>query len=143
MFKPIAAALTAALFSSAAFAGDPTTDAIEATVFDYFEGQGERSEERLYRAFDAENTRMVGVLAGEEGTEVRIWEMSEVLPNWASGDPSTDERIGKIVSMNVIDDRLAVVLFDSDGRFFDALTLAKVNNEWKIVSKVFVRQDEE
>ena len=35
--------------------------------------------------------------------------------------------------MNVVDDRLAVVLFRSTTRFYDALTLAKVNNEWKII----------
>ncbi|GGY36613.1 nuclear transport factor 2 family protein [Parvularcula lutaonensis] len=117
--------------------------AIEAAVMDYFEGQGERSAERLNRAFHAETAQMVGVLSAEDGgTEIRSWAMRETIPRWSEGEPSTAERKGEILSMNIADGRLATVMFDSDGRFFDALTLAKIDGEWKIVQKVFIRQDQ-
>ncbi|MEE4211758.1 MAG: nuclear transport factor 2 family protein [Parvularcula sp.] len=127
----------------AAQAADPTSEAIEAAVFDYFEGQGERSEERLNRAFLAETAMMVGITKGENGTEVSSTPIKEVIPAWSRGEPTTQDRQGRIIAMNVTDDRLATVLFDSDGRFYDALTLAKIDGDWKIVSKVYVRQNED
>lgn len=137
-----AAIATSLFFFAPALAGDGDEEAITAAVFDYFEGQGERSAERLNRAFHAETAQMVGVMDGEDGTDVRTWAMNETIPRWSEGEPSTDDRVGKIMSMNIADGRLATVMFDSDGRFYDALTLAKIDGEWKIVQKVFVRQDQ-
>lgn len=117
--------------------------AIRAAVFDYFHGQGEASAERLFRAFDAENSTMVGVVRGENGAEsVRSWKnMTDVLNNWASNEnPPGGDRDGEIISMNMVDDRLAVVLFRSADRFYDALTLGKVDGQWKIIAKAFVLQ---
>ncbi|MCQ8186172.1 nuclear transport factor 2 family protein [Parvularcula maris] len=135
-----------ALFALApAQAMDPSTDeqAIEAAVFDYFDGQGEKSEERLNRAFYGETAQMVGILKTDDGSdEVRTWEMKDVITNWAEGEPSEEERSGEIISMDIADGRLATVMFDSNGRFTDALTLAKIDGEWKIVQKVFIRQDQ-
>ena len=117
--------------------------AIKAAVYDYFHGQGEASAERLFRAFEAEHATMVGVTRNEDGSEaVRSWkDMAQVLNNWASNDnPAGGNRDGEIISMNMVDDRLAVVLFRSTDRFYDALTLGKVNGEWKIIAKAFILQ---
>ena len=118
-------------------------EAIKAAVFDYFHGQGEASAERLFRAFEAEHTTMVGVTRGEDGSEtVRSWkDMAQVLNNWAANEnPPGGDRDGEIISMKMVDGRLAVVLFRSADRFYDALTLGKVNGEWKIIAKAFVLQ---
>lgn len=117
--------------------------AIEAAVFDYFHGQGEASTERLFRAFDADNSTMVGVTKAEDGADlVRSWkDMNQVLSNWAANqNPPGGDRDGEIISMNMVDDRLAVVLFRSADRFYDALTLGKINGQWKIIAKAFVLQ---
>ncbi len=117
--------------------------AIKTAVFDYFHGQGEASAERLFRAFEAEHATMVGVTKGDNGSEsVRSWkDMTSVLNNWAANEnPPGGDRDGEIISMNMVDDRLAVVLFRSADRFYDALTLGKVNGEWKIIAKAFVLQ---
>lgn len=117
--------------------------AIETAVFDYFHGQGEASRERLFRAFDADNATMVGVTRGDDGAEaVRSWkDMSQVLSNWAANEnPPGGDRDGEILSMDVVDDRIAVVMFRSADRFYDALTLGKVNGEWKIIAKAFILQ---
>ncbi len=117
--------------------------AIKAAVFDYFHGQGEASAERLNRAFAADQATMVGVTRDESGNEViRSWkDMSEVLANWSANEnPPGTEREGKIISMDIVDDRIAVVMFKSADRFYDALTLVYIGDEWKIIQKAFVLQ---
>ena len=129
------------LYSQNAFSGDHA--AIEAAVFDYFHGQGEASSERLNRAFAADQASMVGITRGDDGRDnVRAWkDMSEVLDNWAANEePPGGDRDGEIIAMEVLDDRIAVVLFRYTDRFYDALTLANVNGDWKIVQKAFIRQ---
>ncbi|GJL95712.1 MAG: hypothetical protein DHS20C05_21170 [Hyphococcus sp.] len=132
---------------SPAFAGhkDASEDkaAIKAAVMDYFHGQGEASEERLFRAFAADHATMVGVTKNDAGEDaIRSWkDMNEVLTNWASNEnPPGGDRDGEILDMHITDGRIATVIFRSADRFYDALTLAKVNGEWKIIAKAFVLQ---
>ena len=67
--------------------------------------------------------------------------MTSVLNSWAANEnPAGGDRDGEILSMDMVDGRLAVVLFRSTNRFYDALTLSKVNDEWKIIGKAFVLQ---
>ncbi len=123
--------------------GDADKSAIKAAVMDYFHGQGEASEERLFRAFAAEHASMVGVVKNDDGAEIiRSWkDMGQVLSNWAANEnPPGGDRDGEILDMHVVDGRIATVLFRSTDRFYDALTLAKVDGEWKIIAKAFVLQ---
>lgn len=135
----------AMLTATSPLLADDTGDraAIKTAVFDYFHGQGEASAERLFRAFAADHATMVGVRKGDDGTEtITSWkDMNGVLNGWASNaNPPGGDRDGEVISMNVVDGRLAVVLFRSADRFYDALTLSKVNDEWKIIAKAFVLQ---
>ena len=117
--------------------------AIEAAVNDYFQGQGEASKSRLFHAFSADHATMVGVVKDDSGKEIiKSWkDMNSVLNKWASNKkPVGGNRDGEILSLNIVDDRLAVVLFRSTNRFYDALTLTKFNNEWKIIAKAYVLQ---
>jgi len=117
--------------------------AIEAAVNDYFQGQGEASKDRLFHAFSADHATMVGVVKDDSGKEIiKSWkDMNSVLNKWASNKkPVGGNRDGEILSLNIVDDRLAVVLFRSTNRFYDALTLTKFNNEWKIIAKAYVLQ---
>ncbi|MEM9688661.1 MAG: nuclear transport factor 2 family protein [Pseudomonadota bacterium] len=123
--------------------GNKHEAAIRAAVFDYFHGQGEASAERLNRAFAADSATMVGVVRDADGKEsVRAWkDMTSVLANWSANDnPPGSEREGEILSMDIVDDRIAVVLFKSTDRFYDALTLVYIDEEWKIIQKAFVLQ---
>ena len=124
---------------------DKATDkvAIEAAVNDYFQGQGEASQARLFRAFAADHATMVGVVKDDNGKEIiKSWkDMNSVLNKWATNEnPVGGDRDGEILSLDIVDDRLAVVLFRSTNRFYDALTLTKINNEWKIIGKSYVLQ---
>ncbi|WP_262695950.1 nuclear transport factor 2 family protein [Kordiimonas aquimaris] len=144
MLKKILIMISISMCSYTAYADEASDKAaIEAAVYDYFHGQGEASHERLFRAFAAEHTTMVGVTKGDDGQDnIRSWkDMTTVLNAWASNEnPAGGDRDGEIISMNMVDGRLAVVLFRSTNRFFDALTLSKINDEWKIVGKAFVLQ---
>ena len=132
-------------FFSLSAQADKATDkvAIEAAVNDYFQGQGEASEERLFRAFAADHATMVGVVKDDDGKEIiKSWkDMNSVLNKWATNEaPVGGNRDGEILSLDIVDERLAVVLFRSTNRFYDALTLTKINNEWKIIGKSYVLQ---
>ena len=117
--------------------------AIRAAVLDYFHGQGQGSIERLNRAFAVEQASMVGVMRADDGKEtLRAWkDMREPLTNWSKEpNPAAPDRDGEVLGMQVTDGRIATVTFRSTDRFYDALTLVKIDGEWKIVAKVFVRQ---
>lgn len=114
---------------------------IEARVYDYFDGQGYADADRLDRAF-ADNATMHGVMSEDGGEEtLRQWpDFQDTLHAWGSNDNPPGERDGEILSISVVDGRIATVQFRSADRFYDALTLVKVNGEWVIATKVFVRQ---
>lgn len=120
---------------------DPDVAAIEAVILDYFDGQGEASLERLQRAFDSKAS-MYGVVKNDAGQQsVRVWPMDETMEAWASNDdPVGAGRDGEVLSIDIVDGRLAVVTFRFEDRFYDAFTMVKVNGEWKIAAKTFVRQ---
>lgn len=121
---------------------DPDIAAIEAVVLDYFDGQGEASLERLQRAFHPDAS-MFGVMTNDEGESyLRVWpKMSEVIENWAANEnPPGAGRDGEVMSIDVVDERLAVVTFRYSDRFYDAFTMVKLDGEWKIAAKTFVRQ---
>lgn len=145
----IAAASTLLFLTACAtIAPDPVTlispsdrEAIEARVFDYFDGQGFADADRLDRAF-ADNATMHGVVSADDGAQtLRQWpDFQETLKSWGSNDNPPGERDGEIISLSVVDGRIATVQFRSADRFYDALTLVKVNGEWVVATKVFVRQ---
>ena len=141
------ALLGAAACSQSVAPTEPTINAadkakIEAAVMDYFDGQGEASLERLDRAFN-DNASMFGVITDKEGNSgLKVWpKMSDVIVNWSkSENPAGAGRDHAFLDIEVTDDRIATVHFRSADRFYDVLTLVKINGEWEIAAKVFVRQ---
>lgn len=126
-----------------AFAETADEAGIRAAVFDYFNGQTVGSAEQLNRAFVGDNATMVGLMRAQDGTEsLRTWrDMNEVITNWsANPNPSAPARDGEILNMHIVDGRIATVLFRSTTNFYDALTLMKIDGQWRIVAKAFVRQ---
>jgi hypothetical protein len=118
-------------------------EGIRAAVFDYFNGQTVGSAEQLNRAFVADNATMVGLMRAQDGTEsLRTWrDMNEVITNWsANPNPAAPARDGEILDMHIVDGRIATVIFRSTTNFYDALTLFKIDGQWRIVAKAFIRQ---
>ena len=121
---------------------DPEVAAIEAVILDYFDGQGEASLERLQRAFHP-NSSMFGVVTNDEDeSDLRVWpKMYDVIEGWAQNDnPPGAGRDGEVLSVDIVDDRLAVATFRYADRFYDAFSLVKIDGEWKIAAKTFIRQ---
>ena len=121
---------------------DPEIEAIEAVILDYFDGQGEASLERLQNAFHP-NSSMFGVVTNDDGeTELRVWpKMYDVIERWAqNANPPGAGRDGEVLSIDIVDDRLAVATFRYADRFYEAFSLVKIDGEWKIAAKTFIRQ---
>lgn len=142
----VAAAALTLTFSAAAEepnAASADEVAITAAVLDYFHGQGQGSAERLNRAFAVEHAVMVGVMRAPDGAQsLRSWkDMREPIANWSkTPNPTAPDRDGEILDMHVVDNRIATVMFRSTDRFYDALTLVKIDGQWKIAAKVFAPQ---
>ncbi len=142
--KMLALLVTFLLAPVVASADEPADRAaIEAAVMDYFDGQGEASAERLNRAFARDIVSMVAATKNDQGVvELRAFkDMGPVLDRWAAnGNPPGAGRDHEILDMHIQDGRIATVVFRYADRFYDALTLIKIDGEWKIVAKAFVEQ---
>jgi hypothetical protein len=108
--------------------------AIRKTVFDYLEGINTVDRERLERAF-APGAMMKSVSA--EG-ELRVVPITDAIDRWTSREPGS--RSGRILSVD-LHDELARVVFDYDGGYIDLLTLAKIQDQWRILDKAFITLD--
>ena len=120
---------------SASDAGNEVDDlaAIRASVFDYFDGINTVDRERLERAFHpAAALKSVG----DDG-ELEVLPIAEVIERWMQG--SASQRVGKILSIEIAGDEIARVVFDYNGDYIDFLSLAKLQGQWRIIDKVFVR----
>ena len=140
------AAVTALMALSCAFGASGVTademserDAIEARILDYFQGQGDADKERLERAFAEDVAVMINAQADGEGFQRR--EMSDIIGRWSANPNPPGERTDyEILSIEIVDDRLATATFRYTDRFYDAFILIKHDGEWQIVTKAFVPQ---
>ena len=115
-------------------AGDEEVAAIQAAVFNYFEGINEKDRARLESAFDTS-----AQLKSPDGDDaVKVEPVADAITRWMSG--KAQQRKGKILKLDITEDQVAQVVFDYDGIFVDFLTLLKLDGKWKIVDKVFIPQ---
>ena len=126
--------IAALLASSAPGFADDDIAAVRATVFDYFDGINEKDRERIDRAFD-DSAYLKSV--ADDGT-LRAEPIAEAKARWM--EAAARSRTGSILSVDVFDGRVARVVFDFDGVYVDFLTLFKIDGEWKIVDKAFLRK---
>lgn len=114
--------------------------AIEAVLADYMEGFFEADSERLNRAFASEG-RLITMQKSDGGSDtLKAWDMAPMLEAWSKRDPMPMKPKSQILSIDIKNGAMASVVFDSNGRFYDFLTLAKLNGQWKIIHKAFIRQ---
>jgi hypothetical protein len=114
--------------------GDEEVAAIQAAVFNYFEGINEKDRARLKSAFDTS-----AQLKSPDGDgAVKIEPIADAIARWMSG--KAQPRKGKVMRLDITEGQVAQVVFDYDGIFVDFLTLLKLDGRWKIVDKVFIPQ---
>ena len=115
-------------------AGDEEVAAIQAAVFNYFEGINEQDRARLEGAFDTS-----AQLKSPDGDgAVKVEPIADAIARWLSGE--AQQRTGKILKLDITENQVAQVVFDYDGIFVDFLTLLQLDGQWKIVDKVFIPQ---
>ncbi len=116
---------------------------IEAAIQDYLVGIATPDRERLERAFNSEHATMVRAVRNDEGViEVSTFkDMSAVLDEWgAREDPPRGALDSEVLSIEVIDGRLALVSLRYWNTVYDALILARVGARWEIVAKAYTDQ---
>ncbi|MEM1191779.1 MAG: nuclear transport factor 2 family protein [Pseudomonadota bacterium] len=114
--------------------------AIAAAIQNYFDGIGGADAEQLQTAFDVDHATMVGLIKNEDGSRAMIKapNMAAVVGNWASNkSPEGKGRDGEILDMTIVDGKIAMVMFRYKDEYFDVLSLLKIDDMWKIVSKTF------
>lgn len=142
------AALTCIPIVIAATAGEPTTahsaadeQIIREVVDKYFRGVVNADRELLEEAWHVGGTRMVFVsslgLPEPKFDSVPI----DVAMEWWTQVKATSSS-GKILTIDIVEGEMALVKFDfryEHMHFIDFLTLLKLKEGWKLVSKSFVR----
>ena len=115
-------------------------DAIKTTIGNYFDGLRLANRKRLEQAFAVDVAHMKGYIKDANGKLVESSRpMNEVIDDWVARDPNPGLR-GSIVSINIYSTVAAQATFDFNGVFTDAFQLAKINGEWRIMSKFYVDQ---
>ena len=115
-------------------AADPEVAAVQATVYDYFDGINTKDRARLESAFDTS-----AQLKSPDGDgAVNVEPIADAIARWMGGEAQS--RKGKILALEITDNQVAQVVFDYDGIFVDFLTLFKLDGQWKIVDKSFIPQ---
>lgn len=117
-------------------------DAIQETIFHYFEGYKAKNRERLEKAIAVEIGNISGYCKNAEGKlELFSLPFKGVIDEWVSPDHQTYQfSEGKILSVNIFADVAATVVFDCGGMFLDTHQLVKMDGSWRIVNKFFVEQ---
>lgn len=120
-----------------------TDAAIRATLDNYLAGVDKQDMALLEKAFAADHAHMKYVVKAESGGEtVKIVPIREAFANWTK--PPAKPCKGRVINLDVADGRMASAKYEfiwGDVTFIDFLTLYKIDGEWKIVNKTFVRQE--
>jgi len=110
-------------------------DVIE-TVFDYVYGVATNDWARIQRAYDVPKAQMK-LITGEPGAEkVFVIPIEQVWEKIWSTLPANPDHTAEIISVSVYENRIAIVVLNNNGRYFDQLSLYKVNNRWSIYDKL-------
>ena len=117
-------------------------EAIQETVYHYFEGYVSKDRARLEKAFATDIANMMGYWKLEDGTmELFSTPITELIDKWVSPDFEPFEFTERrILSLHIFAENAATVVFDCGGKFLDTFQLVKTEGDWKIVNKFFVDQ---
>ncbi len=108
----------------------------------YLGGQKNSSVETLRDAFHPDSVMFFPSKDDAGKSYLQRWtDMHSTVVGWAEpGNPDLTFDNFEILSMNVVDERMAVVIFKIEDRVYDAITLINIDNTWKIASKVYILQ---
>ncbi|GAB4132355.1 MAG: hypothetical protein OHK0045_15670 [Raineya sp.] len=122
-------------------------DLVQQKVESYYKGYLNNDAKEIISAFDLENGHLKALQKDSITKKefVRVYPMEQVAERWVNKKPFSNAQKAvsylKILSIDILQNELAVVkaeLKAGERLFIDYLSLYKVNEEWKIVNKVFV-----
>lgn len=130
------------VMSNVVFAQKSDKEAVKATLMDYIEGGTLGDTTRFCRAFHASASMKYLDNKTNEYKDVPI---KEFLDRIKLNAGKKVERKGKIAYMDIQGTaaQAKVELVYDTFRFIDFFNLLKINGEWKIVSKIFYREEKE
>ncbi len=126
------------------YAGTGTSadyESVHAVIDSYFEGARTATSAPFEKAWELENGRMVFVRRKDGVDGVVSVPIRDAIKRWTS--KPADESWGKVLSIDIVDGRMAVSKVEMLYRgniYIDFLSLYKINGDWKIVNKTFVRR---
>ena len=129
--------------SSVMHMSEQTQADIKAVLYDkYLGGQKQGEAALLQSAFHPDSIMFRPDKTEGSKTSLRKWtDMHSVVAGWAEkANPGLDYKDYEILSINAVDERMAVVLFKFNSSVYDAMTLVKVDGEWQIAAKVYIKQ---
>lgn len=122
--------------------GSSEEEAVRMVLDNYLNGVARQDTALLEKAFDGANAHMKHVTRSDAGGEMlKVVPIREAFVNWTK--PPAKPCKGKVLNIDILDSRLAMAKYEfvwGDVTFIDYLSLYKINGEWKIVNKVFIRK---
>ena len=116
---------------------------IESVIFDkYLLGQKMKSADVIQQAFNQDSVMLYPYKDDEGDSRLKRWlNMHETVAGWAEqSSADLDLTQFEILSMDIVDNRMATVILKVQERVFDAITLVREGDDWKIASKVYIKQ---
>lgn len=142
-----------ACFANSLFAQNIQREQIDKTIRAYFEGYMTGNLEKLALAFDTTSANLYAIKVEEGKSSTIAHKLNEVVKRWVKNvqnKPYTEADIKqsyyKILLLDVSDDKAAIAKIEiklGQKRYIDYLSLYKINEQWKIISKTFVQKDTE
>jgi hypothetical protein len=116
---------------------------IEKVIFDkYIGGQISGDASLIKDSFSKDAVMLTPALPSSAASSLTRWlDMHSEADMWGAS-PNTNLNINeiKILKLDIIDDRLATAQIKMEERVYEIVTLVKIDNHWKIASKVFIPQ---
>lgn len=111
-------------------------DGATKAVLDYVYGVATNDWTRIQQAFDTPKAQMK-LITGDPGNErVFVIPVQQVWEKIWSTLPPNPDHTAEIISISVHEGRIAIVTLNNNNRYFDQLSLYKVNDCWKIYDKL-------
>lgn len=141
MFRVILVLTTLFVASQSSIAQTSEDSQIKETIQAYIDGFNKRDRRLLEEAFAVENAHMKSISTTENGEDrVRVTKIQDWIEKATAEGANRNAKV-KILSITMVNDRIANVFLDFDGALFDMMLVAKIDNRWKILNKVSIYQD--
>ena len=109
--------------------------AVVATAYTYFDGLYQGDKALMSKAFDMDS----GYMKSSDGKSITSTSLKLFSENFT--EQSSESWQGKILSVDIVDEKMAFVKFDFNTpkiHYTDYLIMLKTDGSWKITSKAYV-----